>query len=715
MVEMPSQDLKSSTNSMKGRTTGKLKKTKIPLSIEDVFNEVSVVVATNENPPIGRTLLTPRSAEVCLAQGINPEILKIRDVDSFWEPGIDPTIQRMRHEAYVARRYDLMKTCRLERKKIINAHLISNAPASKAPPGAAGMTPEEILKAQEEATSTLIAQEQQRMKKMQERQEKELEQMLSYEVERAKVTAEMNKRIEEAAKKEEMRKKQREKRLKLMAEERRLREMQKVAQEEMEEARRRETAKRMFEKEKELQDKKILEEKINKRKAREADAEKRRKQQEHKAQVARYFAEEQMRLRKRLEDMQGAEVKKQAAIREKQIATAREVQLRRAMAEERISKNMEMARAVEQKRKDDFLAKQAHHDELRKVHLTQQEKERDLHAQEVLLAEQRRRMILIEKHRELEAKSEEMLQKFEEEEVHVEAVKTLRKKENDLLKEKSTLKLQMKKENVRRVSRMMEYKRMKTLKKIEDTDQRITTMVDQKQKLIEDRRKATQKTKLQKEKIAGLMEKVRSNASLAGKIVSQAMTGTMSLRDIMEKNAGDKSIKNKKSQKNLIMDRPEELPIMPNEITNGALDPPQSASTPFRDPEMESSNINDTTMITDGTANLSVSEENYSEYGSVDVSTTLPPVSKEFSNEESTAIPLFTQPQPEEMVTNSGFNAPPPTEAPVPEPISAAPDVPEPISAAPDDNYDDEEFDDPLPEPYASPYDANSGGMTVSL
>ena len=297
----------------------------------------------------------------------------------------------------------------------------------------------------------------------------------------------------------------------------------------------------------------------------------------------------------------------------------------------------------------------------------------------------------------------------------MEAVKTLRKKENDLLKEKSTLKLQMKKENVRRVSRMMEYKRMKTLKKIEDTDQRITTMVDQKQKLIGDRRKATQKTKLQKEKIAGLMEKVRSNASLAGKIVSQAMTGTMSLRDIMEKNAGDKSIKNKKSQKNLIMDQPEELPIMPNEITNGALDPPQSASTPFRDPEMESSNINDTTMITDGTANLSVSEENYSEYGSVDVSTTLPPVSKEFSNEESTAIPLFTQPQPEEMVTNSGFNAPPPTEAPVSEPISAAPDVPEPISAAPDDNYDDEEFDDPLPEPYASPYDANSGGMTVSL
>lgn len=81
---------------------GKRKKKHVPpLSIEDIYNQVSNVVASNLNPPPAAAVLTPKSAEICLKHGINPEILKIRDIDSFWEAGIDPAIQGMRHEAYV--------------------------------------------------------------------------------------------------------------------------------------------------------------------------------------------------------------------------------------------------------------------------------------------------------------------------------------------------------------------------------------------------------------------------------------------------------------------------------------------------------------------------------------------------------------------------------------------------------------------------------------
>jgi hypothetical protein len=151
------------------------KKNAQAFSLEEVFNQVSTVVSSNLNAPIGRVLLTPRSAEVCLKLGVNPEILKIRDIDSFWEPGVEPAVQRMRHEAYVQRRHETMKQCRVERKRIINAAFEASTNMA---PDDNGMTPEMIIAQQKEQTSTLIQLEMQRIEKMQRRQQKELESMI---------------------------------------------------------------------------------------------------------------------------------------------------------------------------------------------------------------------------------------------------------------------------------------------------------------------------------------------------------------------------------------------------------------------------------------------------------------------------------------------------------------------------------------------------------
>lgn len=173
-AESPNRPI--SENGMDSVSVGRKKKKKpAPLNIEEVFNQVSQAVASNLNPPPGRLILTPRSAEVCLKYGINPEILKIRDIDSFWESGLDPAIQRMRHEAYVQRRHEIMKQCRLERKRMMNAEFKSATNMSPE----AGLTPEMILEQQKQQNSTLIILEQQRMEKMQKRQEKELEQMMA--------------------------------------------------------------------------------------------------------------------------------------------------------------------------------------------------------------------------------------------------------------------------------------------------------------------------------------------------------------------------------------------------------------------------------------------------------------------------------------------------------------------------------------------------------
>ena len=142
-----------------------------------------------------------------------------------------------------------MKECRLERKRLMNAEFEA---ATTIAPQSTSLTPEQLLEQQKEATSSLIQAEMARIKKMQARQEKELDQMIQYEVQRAKVAAEMEVRLQEQKKKEDLRKKQQEKRLKLAAEERRLKELQKAAMEEVEEENRKALAHEMHEKEVQL-------------------------------------------------------------------------------------------------------------------------------------------------------------------------------------------------------------------------------------------------------------------------------------------------------------------------------------------------------------------------------------------------------------------------------------------------------------------------------
>ena len=150
-------------------------------------------------------------------------------------------------------------------------------------------------------------------------------------------------------------------------------------------------------------------------------------------------------------------------------------------------------------------------------------------------------MLLLQKRKELEENSEMMLRKFEEEEMHVLAIQARRDKEYQLKKEKKNLVRQMKSENVERVSHMNEYKRMATLKKIEDTDNKVQKMLDQKRSMVNQRRENGLKTRRQKEEIAKVMEELRGNASKAAKVISLASSGKVDLAAL----TGAKSTKKK--------------------------------------------------------------------------------------------------------------------------------------------------------------------------
>lgn len=66
-------------------------------------------------------------------------------------------------------------------------------------------------------------------------------------------------------------------------------------------------------------------------------------------------------------------------------------------------------------------------------------------------------------------------------------------------------------------------------------------MLEQRQQLVDERRKAAIATKLQKENIAKMMEEVRTNASKANKIIGKAMSGQMSLESLLSNSSPGRS------------------------------------------------------------------------------------------------------------------------------------------------------------------------------
>jgi hypothetical protein len=74
---------------------------------------------------------------------------------------------------------------------------------------------------------------------------------------------------------------------------------------------------------------------------------------------------------------------------------------------------------------------------------------------------------------------------------------------------------------------------------------RVKTMLEQRQSLIEERRKSAIMTRLQKEAIAKMMEEVRTNASKASKIINQAVSGKFSLDTILQKSRSPSASKSR--------------------------------------------------------------------------------------------------------------------------------------------------------------------------
>ena len=508
-----------------------------PITIEDVFATMSEVKAYGNYRPKARPVLTPNSAESCLRCGVDPSELRIRDLDSFWEPNIDPKIQRMRHEDYSQCRHDLMKEVRGVRTKLQNR-------ASKQRGG--GLSPKNASPKK----ATLVDLDAKQLEKVQLRQQKEIEQMLAFEMKQVEIQEAAARRINMDEKRALKKKRMRMKARKRAAEQKKMMDLKRKAEDEIAEKQRRILAQKHFQKEKELERKRLQKEEAIRKEAEQRDLQRQMKAQELAEKTRRIFAAQQENLLQKMREAERKEKKRIMAVERENAFRKKEMDEKRRAIKERIDRNLEACSWEEQERKNRYYMKQR----LAEERHAQRARENEIEAEErrryLIVQEKRRKLILQEKKNEDELRAMHLRSIQDQTDVALKQVRQVREQQQRLKIEQSALKSGARMRNVERQQRKQEYKRMMTLRKLEESEARTRDMLEQREALIKKRREAAINAKRQRDHVKSAMQKIRvhKNWKKGTELLKPLMSPSGKKRPKLKKRKAKKSYAKSKSR-----------------------------------------------------------------------------------------------------------------------------------------------------------------------
>ncbi len=160
------------------------------------------------------------------------------------------------------------------------------------------------------------------------------------------------------------------------------------------------------------------------------------------------------------------------------------------------------------------------------------EHERNLNKKErEAISRKREYQAQLAKERETQGK-EFLMKKFHDDEKKVAIMQTMKEKEMALMKEERELHLQMKRDNVERIKRMQEYKRLETVRKISENDMRTEKMLKTKEELAKTRRKNAVQAKIKRDKLMQILEKSKTSG---GKAIKKILAQLENDEDILER------------------------------------------------------------------------------------------------------------------------------------------------------------------------------------
>ncbi|CEG48083.1 hypothetical protein F443_20544 [Plasmopara halstedii] len=526
-------------------------------TIEEVFQTLSNFRSSDINPPHEHLVLTPRSAEVCLRCGVNPETLKLRDLDSFYNSEVTPAVQRMRHEAYSLRRHEEMEMLRREKMKLVNGIDQKVVPLKEESEHKSNSNGASMKR-----SSALLDLERQRLEKVRQRQERELEQMLEFEMK-------MNRLQQEAAEKMEREKRQHDamERSKVriareVAADKRARELRKKAELEAEDERRKELTMQLATRDRTLAEEKARQEKLRRLEAREREEERKIKAEEHRVQTEKLLRAQQEEVQKRLHELEMAEKAREETVEKQRADRAIVMEARRRQVTQRIRKNLKMSKKLEAQRNEEIRRKQEASEAARKEREEEERRVRALQLEQQAEAERKRLLVLEESRREEARKKQEMIERQTETDRNIQQVQKHQEQQRAMRCEYRKLQAQLKMDKVERMKRMQEYQRLEMSRKLRDSEVRTQHLLDEKQLLVNCRKQLAIQTKIQRDLILRTMEKVKITKKWhhASKTIEKVLSGGKGI-------AGSRSSKVRPKSSSNVVGRQAFLPTLSSPTT----------------------------------------------------------------------------------------------------------------------------------------------------
>jgi hypothetical protein len=512
-----------------------------PQSLHAVYNSTSNLTGSRLNPDLSESLtLTPRSATAVLKYGFNPEILKKRTLVSFQEEGISEYIQKKRFDAYNNRRKEMMAKCQNDIRKMLELEQRKAEMKEKLDSqtsligGVKTLTPEELLEKQRADNAKVVRMEEARMAKMKDRQKRELEAMVKFEVKSTQQRHQLERRKREQDKKEQARKADEKRRRAKIAEDRVMRRVKKDVEEEVHVQKQRIANAEMIARDRELH-RQALEKEVEQRKqAAIARVEKDNFIAEQKARLQKTYEDQQIARKVKYNASQGHEEAKQARIHEAAIKRAEEMEEKRILQRERLLENFEAAKNIQEEKKRALLAKQSSSEIRRQQILAAEEYKRMVKVESVDMESQRRYFRRMKFQNDEAMKKEGLEEKFIEADYKVQRAEDERIANYNRSLQERAINKEIKKEVLSRAERIQQFKKAATLKKIQDSDERVQAMIQRKESIVNQRYQQSVKTRAQKERIRQNMQIIKNNAAKATKLVEKAMVPGTDLTKLVD-------------------------------------------------------------------------------------------------------------------------------------------------------------------------------------
>jgi len=482
--------------------------------------ELSINIENFEVGEARHAINSPRTMEACLRVGVDPAELYARKRGDFASKDLNKDMVKIKYQSFEKKRQEKIMDVKNERNAIITFAIkkANSQPNSPSKPAAAAAAHDD-----DKGGGGLIEQEEKRMEALRRRQETELNKIMEREkalaemhAKTARVEAEELKKQKEHAKHVLLAKADKEKKDKQRAKER-------AAKEQEEEQKKKDIARKEAQFAEKLLKMQMEEAKRIEKEAKLRDLERKAKMEEYKRKTAELIQMQADQAEANRLTMLEREQRVQQQIVDKKVSKAAEVADARARAAVRIEAALHKHHEMHEQKKKEFDEAQG-----RAAVLLQEKEKADRIAQrEALDAREKRNTVRYQRlvgsfNRRMEHR-QEIVEHMQSKDGGYDRITAERMQRIAMDKFANELKLSEKQENVQRTARQMEFKRLQTLKRIQDADRRYEDIQGRKGDLMTKYRAEQKRSLTRKHYIADAMElmKVTGDAKILDKIFAE--------------------------------------------------------------------------------------------------------------------------------------------------------------------------------------------------